>query len=79
MTPSLHSAPPPGSPFGPLSPVVPVPQDFLLHIHGRAEVSIHLPHCQRGCASRVAARSQGADWERAPCLPALLTRDLQLL
>lgn len=79
MTPSLHPAPPPSSPFGPLSLVVPETQDSLLHIHGGAAVLIHLPHCQQGCASRVAARSQGADWERVPCLPALLTRGLQLL
>lgn len=79
MTPRLHSAPPPGSPFGPLSLVVPETQDSLLHIHGGAAVLIHLPHCQQGCASEVAARSQGADREQVPCQPALLTRGLQPL
>lgn len=83
MTLSLQSAPPPSSPFRPLSPDVPLPQDSLLHIHGGATVLIRTsPLSAQGCASRVAARSQGAaveDWKRVPSLPALLRRGLQCL
>jgi hypothetical protein len=59
MTSSLQSAPPPSGPFSPLSPVVPGPQNPLLHIHGRATVLIHTSLLSAQAVTPVEARSPG--------------------